>query len=112
MEGLAFGPSWAGTPRLATFSYRFFDLSLPVSESETTQDPPADVKGRYAFVSLGCPKNLVDSERMLGMLQLEGYELVNDPQGADFAPRFCGGEYLWLHRASPAGIVRRDRRDA
>jgi ribosomal protein S12 methylthiotransferase len=42
-------------------------------------------KGRYAFVSLGCPKNLVDSERMLGMLQLEGYELVDDPRGADFA---------------------------
>ncbi len=42
-------------------------------------------KGRYAFISLGCPKNLVDSERMLGMLQLDGYQLVNDPQGADFA---------------------------
>ena len=23
-------------------------------------------RGRYAFISLGCPKNLVDSERMLG----------------------------------------------
>jgi ribosomal protein S12 methylthiotransferase len=45
----------------------------------------ADVKGRYAFVSLGCPKNLVDSERMLGMLQLDGYQLVDDPRGADFA---------------------------
>src|SRR4029079_13119492 len=30
-------------------------------------------KGKYAFVSLGCPKNLVDSERMLGLLQLDGY---------------------------------------
>jgi ribosomal protein S12 methylthiotransferase len=42
-------------------------------------------KGRYAFVSLGCPKNLVDSERMLGLLKLDGYELVNDPHDADFA---------------------------
>ena len=50
----------------------------------SAQDAP-DVKGRYAFVSLGCPKNLVDSERMLGMLQLDGYQLVDDPQGADFA---------------------------
>ena len=41
-------------------------------------------KGRYAFVSLGCPKNLVDSEHMLGRLQLDGYQLVPDPQGADF----------------------------
>lgn len=42
-------------------------------------------KGRYAFVSLGCPKNLVDSERMLGLLQLDGYELVHSPDDADFA---------------------------
>jgi ribosomal protein S12 methylthiotransferase len=41
-------------------------------------------KGSYAFVSLGCPKNLVDSERMLGVLQLDGYRLVDDPDGADF----------------------------
>jgi ribosomal protein S12 methylthiotransferase len=42
-------------------------------------------KGSYCFVSLGCPKNLVDSERMLGMLQLDGYRMVRDPEGADFA---------------------------
>ncbi|MEX0676788.1 MAG: 30S ribosomal protein S12 methylthiotransferase RimO [Pirellulales bacterium] len=41
-------------------------------------------KGTYAFVSLGCPKNLVDSERMLGLLQLDGYRLVAEPAGADF----------------------------
>jgi ribosomal protein S12 methylthiotransferase len=41
-------------------------------------------KGTYAFVSLGCPKNTVDSERMLGLLQIDGYDLVSDPDGADF----------------------------
>ncbi len=41
-------------------------------------------KGTYAFVSLGCAKNLVDSERMLGLLQLDGYELVPEADGADF----------------------------
>lgn len=41
-------------------------------------------KGTYAFVSLGCPKNLVDSERMLGLLQVDGYRLVPEPEGADF----------------------------
>ncbi len=43
-----------------------------------------DSKGTYAFVSLGCPKNLVDTERMLGLLQLDGYQLIDDPDGADF----------------------------
>src|SRR5687767_6332708 len=38
----------------------------------------------YCFVSLGCPKNLVDSERMLGLLQLDGYRLVHEPKGTDF----------------------------
>src|SRR5438477_10304787 len=36
-----------------------------------------------AFVSLGCPKNLVDSERMLGKLAQDGYVLSPDAEGAD-----------------------------
>ena len=53
-----------------------------------TYQSPTDgrqTKGRYALVSLGCPKNLVDSERVLGMLRLDGYQMVDDPRGADFA---------------------------
>lgn len=46
--------------------------------------PRSQIKGTYAFISLGCPKNLVDSERMLGLLQLDGYGLVAEPRGADF----------------------------
>src|SRR5437870_5560914 len=37
----------------------------------------------FAFVSLGCPKNLVDSERMLGKLAQDGYALSPEPAGAD-----------------------------
>jgi ribosomal protein S12 methylthiotransferase len=37
----------------------------------------------YALVSLGCPKNLVDSERMAGLLQRDGYRLVHQADGAD-----------------------------
>jgi ribosomal protein S12 methylthiotransferase len=37
----------------------------------------------FAFVSLGCPKNLVDSERMLGKLAQDGYVLTPDAEGAD-----------------------------
>jgi ribosomal protein S12 methylthiotransferase len=36
-----------------------------------------------AFVSLGCPKNTVDSERMLGQLTQDGYALTPDADGAD-----------------------------
>ncbi len=51
------------------------------TELERAEGP----KGRYTFVSLGCPKNLVDSEKMLGMLQLDGYELIPSADNADFA---------------------------
>src|SRR6266403_4819812 len=37
----------------------------------------------FAFVSLGCPKNTVDSERMLGKLAQDGYTLTPDADGAD-----------------------------
>ena len=41
-------------------------------------------KGTYSLITLGCPKNLVDSERMLGLLEFEGYRLLREPEGADF----------------------------
>src|SRR5712664_3535493 len=37
----------------------------------------------FAFISLGCPKNTVDSERMLGKLAQDGYALQRDASGAD-----------------------------
>jgi ribosomal protein S12 methylthiotransferase len=59
---------------------------LPILEKQPQPAASASApKGRYCFISLGCPKNLVDSERMLGMLQLDGYQLVDSPQDADFA---------------------------
>jgi ribosomal protein S12 methylthiotransferase len=71
--------------RALSVSHKLFDFPAAVPDSFTDQLVRGTTKGRYAFVSLGCPKNLVDSERMLGMLRLDGYELVNDPRGADFA---------------------------
>src|SRR5690554_776986 len=38
---------------------------------------------RIGFVSLGCPKNLVDSERILTQLRTEGYDIVNSYDNAD-----------------------------
>ncbi len=38
---------------------------------------------KIAFVSLGCPKNLVDSEKMLGLLAMDGLEPTSDHDAAD-----------------------------
>jgi ribosomal protein S12 methylthiotransferase len=39
---------------------------------------------RFSFVSLGCPKNLVDSEYICERFQLSGYTLTQNPDHADF----------------------------
>ncbi len=54
----------------------------------TSSDPVlAPVAGRAAprisFVSLGCPKALVDSERIITRLRAEGYEIAKKHDGAD-----------------------------
>src|SRR2546423_11208925 len=38
---------------------------------------------KVGFISLGCPKNLVDSEVMMGRLQQEGYEITGDASEAE-----------------------------
>jgi ribosomal protein S12 methylthiotransferase len=64
----------------------FFYKGIPNLSHDSARAPSSRgvSKGTYAFVSLGCPKNTVDSERMLGLLRLDGYQLVADPRGADF----------------------------
>ncbi|MCA9085226.1 MAG: 30S ribosomal protein S12 methylthiotransferase RimO [Planctomycetaceae bacterium] len=65
-------------------------MSLPIINPDAPQLQPnvpdvvGECRGRYAFVSLGCPKNLVDSEKMLGTLAVNGYALVTDPADSDF----------------------------
>jgi ribosomal protein S12 methylthiotransferase len=38
---------------------------------------------KIGFLSLGCPKNLVDSEVMLGIAEQAGHEITTDADGAD-----------------------------
>jgi len=48
--------------------------------------PGAQVAGqqvKVGFISLGCPKNLVDSESMIGLLQNTGYAITNRKEEAD-----------------------------
>src|SRR5437867_8205045 len=40
---------------------------------------------KVSFVSLGCPKALVDSERIITRLRAEGYELARKHEGSDLA---------------------------
>lgn len=72
-----------------------------------SNDPPAtetDSK-TFAFVSLGCPKNLVDSERMLGKLALDGYTLVTEADGADVVVvNTCG--FIEPARQESLGVIR------
>ncbi|MCE2793700.1 MAG: 30S ribosomal protein S12 methylthiotransferase RimO [Planctomyces sp.] len=85
---------------------------LPIIDPSSTSDvqplsAPAvsgHVKGRYAFITLGCPKNLVDSETMLGSLSREGYELVSEPEGSDFVViNTCG--FIESSRAESRSVI-------
>jgi ribosomal protein S12 methylthiotransferase len=59
----------------------------------------------FSFVTLGCPKNLVDSERMLGKLAQEGYALVPEADGADVVVvNTCG--FIEPARQESLGVIR------
>jgi ribosomal protein S12 methylthiotransferase len=59
----------------------------------------------FAFISLGCPKNLVDSERMLGLLAQDGYALQANPNGADVVViNTCG--FIEPARQESLGVIR------
>src|SRR5215469_14535622 len=52
-----------------------------VDPSQATQK--ADTRPKVGFVSLGCPKNLVDSEVMMGMLDAAGAEITSRAEDAE-----------------------------
>src|SRR5438270_417199 len=53
------------------------------SSSVAVAEPPKSAPPKVGFVSLGCPKNLVDSEVMMGMLSQAGADLVPRAEDAD-----------------------------
>ena len=59
-------------------SAKMSDGQLQASSSANLNAAP-----KVGFVSLGCPKALVDSERIITELSREGYEVANDYDGAD-----------------------------
>jgi ribosomal protein S12 methylthiotransferase len=56
---------------------------LTQSSAAGTASATLEPRPRIGFVSLGCPKNLVDSEVMMGLLNQAGAELTNEPETAD-----------------------------
>src|ERR1700757_327884 len=52
-------------------------------KEEFAEKPRAERPQKVGFVSLGCPKNLVDSEVMMGLLARAGAELTRRAEDAD-----------------------------
>src|SRR5262245_19523505 len=66
-----------------TSSRRIATLPIPLLASKQPRMPKNESIRSVAFVSLGCPKNLVDSERMLGLLAQDGLTVTPDAAAAD-----------------------------
>jgi ribosomal protein S12 methylthiotransferase len=67
--------------------------------------PSSDTKATFSFVTLGCPKNLVDSETMLGKLAVDGYTLQTSPEGSDVVViNTCG--FIEDSRRESLGVIR------
>lgn len=58
-------------------------MTPPTILEELTPSAPAQGRPKIGFVSLGCPKNLVDSEVMMGMLHHAGGELTSQAEDAE-----------------------------
>ncbi|MBU4270868.1 MAG: 30S ribosomal protein S12 methylthiotransferase RimO [Planctomycetes bacterium] len=66
------------------------EFSLGITQPNFYLEQPltarkVNIRRTFALISLGCPKNLVDSERMAGLLHREGYRMVAEADGADLA---------------------------
>jgi ribosomal protein S12 methylthiotransferase len=59
------------------------ELKRKKSQENTPKTPAETRPQKVGFVSLGCPKNLVDSEVMMGMLARAGAELTRRAEDAD-----------------------------
>jgi ribosomal protein S12 methylthiotransferase len=52
-------------------------------QAVVTSQSESERAAKVGFVSLGCPKNLVDSERILTELKTEGYDVVSTYKDAE-----------------------------
>jgi ribosomal protein S12 methylthiotransferase len=75
----------SGQPASNSIAKETTTMSIPTRIiDEQAQLASRDSKGaKIGFVSLGCPKNLVDSERILTQLRTEGYDVVSTYSNAE-----------------------------
>jgi ribosomal protein S12 methylthiotransferase RimO len=74
---------------------------IALSRTATHRKPSAS----FAFVSLGCAKNTVDSERMLGLLAQDGLILTPEPEDADLVIiNTCG--FIEAARQESLAVIR------
>src|ERR1700733_3582306 len=62
--------------------FNYGQLGLAPANQSGTSDMQQTAAPKVSFVSLGCPKALVDSERIITRLRAEGYELARKHDGA------------------------------
>src|SRR4051794_19752738 len=92
-------------PRWVDRAARLTALSIAIPDHRSRARMSQPQRGSFAFVSLGCPKNLVDSERMLGKLAQAGYQLTPDAEGADVVViNTCG--FIEPARQESLGVIR------
>mmetsp|Transcript_96189 Transcript_96189/g.140571 ORF Transcript_96189/g.140571 Transcript_96189/m.140571 type:complete len:568 (+) Transcript_96189:56-1759(+) len=63
--------------------HRLPSCALTSLQAVATGAAPNGVANKVALVALGCPKNTVDAEVMLGDLQKKGFKIVRQPRDAD-----------------------------
>src|SRR5439155_15341939 len=54
-----------------------------LASADSSTEIPTGTRKKIGFVSLGCPKNLVDSEVMMGLLNQAGAEITTRADEAD-----------------------------
>src|SRR5690348_9192121 len=59
------------------------EVSTEIAPEQTNSTEQSKARKKVGFVSLGCPKNLVDSEVMMGMLNEAGAEITHSADQAD-----------------------------
>ena len=70
-------------PTYATCQRNLLEPASCRHHAASCYEPAMNRPARISFVSLGCPKALVDSERIITRLRAEGYELAREHEGAD-----------------------------